>query len=717
LYFTTKETILVRVDNASKKYGEVLPAFTATYTLESVDDSQPLASAGLTPAELARIYAIDLTTIATAQSNVGLWGISADLNDPLNPSSNVPVTDPLDVAILDQYNILFDDGLLTIDPADLTITPRDTTFVYNDSIVGLRFNYVFSDGGTNTLDMSASDSLVILNAVKTAHGTALVNATGLVRGTALVNNEGDQLLTDSLLSNFSFMISQAVSTTRGTALVNGELIDPAELYYSAAFTNSTGRLVRGTALVNGYPLVRGTALVNELDSLGNITNTSSLTNAASLVNNSGLLNSSTITLNSNSQTLVILGDDDIAILSGDSTGDVIIRSVNLITGNTVGTHLAIPGTYLTNNFNVHYGLGHITIVPDTAQLSIAANTLTQTYNGTPKTVGVSVVPAGLDYTVTYNGSATPPVNAGSYAVQITVNDTNYVGTLNTTLVVQKAPATATTGIYLINKGAALPTFTATYSGFLNGQTASVVTSTTFTLSPNYTGQAGVYQIIVNATAVNYTFTSVNGTLYVNPAGPGTKQVKPNFICYQVLPSPVNGFTHVAYFNYENPNNTTVYIPVGPKNSFSGSARDASLQPSVFLPGTSAPIAFPFMGTALTWQITSNKNNGTTGSIPANTSNVVCTSPGVRTMIVQEDTPDIRVYPNPSSGKVFVELPAGQAEGTSFEVYNAVGMRCAVQVYRPSDNLVELDLSTFGQVLFIINVIRGSRMETRRVIIE
>src|SRR5690606_37559266 len=39
LYFTTKETILVRVDNKTKKYGEALPAFTATYTLESVDGS------------------------------------------------------------------------------------------------------------------------------------------------------------------------------------------------------------------------------------------------------------------------------------------------------------------------------------------------------------------------------------------------------------------------------------------------------------------------------------------------------------------------------------------------------------------------------------------------------------------------------------------------------------------------------------------------------
>ncbi|MCC7503277.1 MAG: S8 family serine peptidase, partial [Flavobacteriales bacterium] len=189
LYFTTKETILVRVDNKTKKYGEVLPAFTATYTLEGVGSSEPLASAGLTPAELARIYAIDLTTIATAQSNVGLWGISPDATDPLSPNSNVPVTDPLDLSILQQYNIAFDDGLLTIDPADLLITPRDTTFVYGDSITGLQFNYLFNDGSSGFFDMAPSDSIAILSAVRGTHGTALVNTTGRVRGTALVNND------------------------------------------------------------------------------------------------------------------------------------------------------------------------------------------------------------------------------------------------------------------------------------------------------------------------------------------------------------------------------------------------------------------------------------------------------------------------------------------------------------------------------------------------
>ncbi|MBL8000674.1 MAG: S8 family serine peptidase [Flavobacteriales bacterium] len=942
LYFTTKETILVTIDNAQKTYGEVLPTFTATYARVNTGGSTPLAAAGLPQYEVDRILDIGLTTIANAQSNVGLWAITTDPADPLSPASTVPATDTLDISLLQRYNFVVDDGLLTITPAELTITPRDTTFVYGQPITGLQFDYVFNDGSSGVFDMAPSDSIAILNAVKSTHGTALVNATGLVRGTALVNNNGDQLLNDSLLNNFSFMISQAVTSTRGTALVNGELVDPAELYLAATtMTNSTSRSTRGTALVNGYTLVRGTALVNTVDTLGNITNTSSLTNANTLVNSSGQLNPTTITLNSNTQTLVILGDGDIKILSGDSVGNVIIRSVNLITGNTVGTHLSIPGTFLTNNFNVHYGLGNITILPDTVTFTIDPNTLLQTYDGTPRTVGITADPDSVDYTVTYNGSTTPPVNAGTYTVIVTVADSNYVGSatatlvvqqapvqftiapntltqtyngtprvlgvtaspssapftvtyngntsapvnagtyavvvsvsdpnyigsatatlvvqqapaqvtiapgsltqvydgsaravtvttnpsgvafavayngsatppvnagtypvvvtvtdpnytgsasgtlvvqkatvqitfttstltqtynasprtvgvtvnpagvpftltyngsttaptnagsypvlvnVNTanytgsasaTLVVQKAPATVSTGIYVINKGAALPTFTATYSGFLNGQTSSVVTSLTFQLSPNYTGQAGVYTITPVAVAQNYTFTPVTGTLYVNPAGPGTKQVKPNFICYQVLTAPLpGGYTHVAYFNYENANSTPVYIPVGPLNAFSGSQRDASQQPVLFLPGTSAPIAVPYMGGSLTWQITSNKNTGGTGSIPANNSNVVCTSPGVRTLWTEEPVAaEVRVYPNPSSGQVFVELPEELIEGATLEVYNALGVKCPARIEATSATRFSIDLAGFGTGMYIINVIQGDRMESRRVVIE
>ncbi|HRH37803.1 MAG TPA: S8 family serine peptidase, partial [Flavobacteriales bacterium] len=120
LYFSTKETILITLNNKSKKYGEVLPPFTADYTRVNVAGSIPLASAGLTQAQLDRVQAIALTSIATPLSNVGLWAIAANSSDPLLVGGSG--LSPLDAGILQNYNVVVHNGLLTIDPAELTIT-------------------------------------------------------------------------------------------------------------------------------------------------------------------------------------------------------------------------------------------------------------------------------------------------------------------------------------------------------------------------------------------------------------------------------------------------------------------------------------------------------------------------------------------------------------------------------------------------------------------
>ena len=56
---------------------------------------------------------------------------------------------------------------------------------------------------------------------------------------------------------------------------------------------------------------------------------------------------------------------------------------------------------------------------------------------------VTTTPAGLPYGVTYNGSATAPTAAGSYAVAVTVNDLNFQGGASDTLTVAKATQTVT----------------------------------------------------------------------------------------------------------------------------------------------------------------------------------------------------------------------------------------------------------------------------------
>ncbi len=109
----------------------------------------------------------------------------------------------------------------------------------------------------------------------------------------------------------------------------------------------------------------------------------------------------------------------------------------------------------------------LTIDPGTAILSLG--NLSQIYDGTPKAVSVTTVPAGLTgITVTYNGSSIAPVDAGSYAVVATLNNPNYLtATSSGTLVVSPANQSITFGpLPNLTYGAAPFTVSATASSGL-----------------------------------------------------------------------------------------------------------------------------------------------------------------------------------------------------------------------------------------------------------
>jgi hypothetical protein len=86
-------------------------------------------------------------------------------------------------------------------------------------------------------------------------------------------------------------------------------------------------------------------------------------------------------------------------------------------------------------------LRDITVVPAPATVHLA--NLTATYDGTPKSATVTTNPAGLSTSVTYNGSVTPPTNAGSYTLSATITDPRYQGSISNTFTIAKATQTIT----------------------------------------------------------------------------------------------------------------------------------------------------------------------------------------------------------------------------------------------------------------------------------
>jgi hypothetical protein len=174
-----------------------------------------------------------------------------------------------------------------------------------------------------------------------------------------------------------------------------------------------------------------------------------------------------------------------------------------------------PGTYSTfangafgDNYVVTHAPGNLIIDRAIAVINIDNNV--HTYDGSTKAVTVTTVPAGLSTTVTYDGNAQPPVNAGSYQVTVTVNDPNYQGTVDGTLVINKAAAiVAVSDTVQVYDGTPKSATVATTP-------AGLSVSAAYNKNPAGATAAGTYDLMVTVTDPNYTG-SAEGAFVVEKA--------------------------------------------------------------------------------------------------------------------------------------------------------------------------------------------------------
>ena len=96
---------------------------------------------------------------------------------------------------------------------------------------------------------------------------------------------------------------------------------------------------------------------------------------------------------------------------------------------------AVEATVAASNYT---GSASGTLVISAAPATVTLDGLAQIYDGNPKPVIVATDPADLAVTVTYNGNSGPPTAVGSYAVEVSVTGSNYVGSATSTLVVAQA---------------------------------------------------------------------------------------------------------------------------------------------------------------------------------------------------------------------------------------------------------------------------------------
>ena len=139
---------------------------------------------------------------------------------------------------------------------------------------------------------------------------------------------------------------------------------------------------------------------------------------------------------------------------------------------------------------------------------VTLGSLAQVYSGAAISATATTTPSGLTVDFTYDGSASAPTNAGSYAVVGNINSTNYSGSATGTLVISKGAATVTLG-----------SLAQAYTGSAISATATTAPSG-LTVDFTYDGSAsaptnvGSYAVVGTINSENYSGSST-GTLVIS----------------------------------------------------------------------------------------------------------------------------------------------------------------------------------------------------------
>ena len=330
-----RKSIVVTAENKTKKFGEKIPDLSATILVDGI----PYQNTSYTLQNLG-LDSMQITTHAINSSNIGLYLIRPSF-DQFNP------LDPADLTLLEQFDYVFNDAILVVNKMPIAINPRDTTLSYGDKIKQIHFNYFYDDQNIEIAERSA-----FLSSIKAIHNSTMDTAVGFIDENKIVNG---RVIESNDLNGIGFLSS-------GRAITNGRIvINKAEAFgtdlestivveilpesvFSYQLDSANATLAGGKAIVNGRIVINGNAMVN-----GRI-----------VINGTSIANSLNINDSTNGKVVVIIDSADVSASVFDT---IALRSVNLVTGFDEGTHIIVPGAFLSENFDITYGLGTLTIIP------------------------------------------------------------------------------------------------------------------------------------------------------------------------------------------------------------------------------------------------------------------------------------------------------------------------------------------------------------------
>jgi gliding motility-associated-like protein len=581
----TKATLTATVDNQSKTYGAVNPAFTISYTgfanseTSSVLETPPTASAAIIPTSPVGTYPITASggldnnylfsfspgTLTITKASLTATAVNASrLYGAANPSFTINY-----VGFLNGEN----SSALDMPPTTSTTAgPGSDVGTYPISVVG-------GSGGNYTITPVAG-TLTITKATVTAtaeNKTRVYNSanpTFTIVYTGFVNGDNSSFLDTPPVASSAANLSSPVGNYPIT-VAGGSDINYAFTYVSGQLTitkatpivswATPASITYGTPLsttqLNATASVAGTYSYNM--SIGTILNVStthvlSVNFTPSDATNYNSVNGTTVVLEVTKATLTATPNNQTRLYGAANPAFPIsyagfVNSETFLVLNTqplassaagstspVGPYPIVASGGLDNNYEIVYVQGTLTITKANVT-AIAVNAsrvygslnplFTINYTGFVNGENSSV----LDTAPTASTAATSTSAAGTYPITVSGgSDINYTFSYTPgTLTITKATVTATASDASRVYGVANPTFSIAYSGFVLGENSSVLNILPVANSPaTLTSNVGVYPINVSGGSDNnYSFVYEGANLTITKATPVITWANPSAITY------------------------------------------------------------------------------------------------------------------------------------------------------------------------------------------
>ena len=439
---------------------------------------------------------------------------------------------------LGNYNISYVNGALTVTPRALVVANTNRSKVYGDVLVNTDF------AGSITGIQNSDNITVTRNSTGAVATAAIGNSYPIVatladpdnklgnytvtnpNGTLTVTQRALTITASARTKTYGDAVTFAGTEFTSVGLTNGDAVTSVTL-------NSTGAAATATVAGSTYPIVATAAIGTGLSNynISYVSGALTVTPRALVVAN---------TNRSKVYGDVLVNTDFAGSITGIQNSDNITvtrNSTGAVATAAIGNAYPIVATFVDPDSK----LGNYTVTNPNGTLTVTQKALTITASARTKTYGDAVTFAGTEFTsvgltnsdavtsvtlsstgaaasATVAGSTYPIVASAATGTGLGNYTINYVGNV---LTVNRKGLTITADNKEKFVGTVNPPLTASYTGFVNGETSSVLTTpvsistTAVTSSP-----MGDYPINVSgAAAANYTITYVNGVLKVKPGAP------------------------------------------------------------------------------------------------------------------------------------------------------------------------------------------------------